>query len=126
LSKESKGAMGNLGKITSLEDLPEDKIIKKWILEAIDLNERGIKLPKNVSPKHERKEYSMPEDFQKLLKKNKQAKETFEKFSPSHQREYLEWICEAKTEPTKIKRMDIAIEWLSEGKSKNWKYERKK
>ncbi|HCN38118.1 MAG TPA: hypothetical protein DIS94_10460 [Bacteroidetes bacterium] len=126
LSKESKGSMGNLGKITSLKDLPSDKTLKKWIKEAIELNEKNIKLPKSVSPKHEKIEYEMPDEFRKLLNRNKTAKETFEKFSPSHKREYLEWICEAKTEETKIKRMDKSIEWLTEGKSRNWKYQRKK
>lgn len=67
----------------------------------------------------------MPAEFQKELNKNKKAKSVFEGFAPSHKREYLEWICEAKTDVTRDRRIKTAIEWLSEGKSRNWKYQKK-
>ncbi len=124
--KEAKGSMGNLGKIESIEQLPKDTILVKWIKEAMKLNDDGVKFVRAEKPKHERKEYTMPVSFKKVLDKNKKAKDTFNNFSPSHQREYLEWICEAKTEETRNKRMDTAVEWLTEGKSRNWKYQKKK
>ncbi len=124
LNNETRAAMGNLGRITSIKDLPKDKILTGWIKEAMKLNDEGIKVPKTKT-KHEKKEYKMPDYFQKVLNKNKKAKDTFENFSPSHKREYLEWIIEAKTEETRNKRMATAIEWLTEGRHRNWKYERK-
>ena len=68
---------------------------------------------------------TMPADFAQALKKNKAAQRTFEAFSPSHKREYLEWVTEAKTDATRQKRMSTAIEWLANGKTRNWKYEPK-
>lgn len=125
LGRQSKEAMGNLGRITSIKDLPGDKLITGWIKEAMKLNNAGVKLSKTVKPKHERKEYQMPDYFAKALSKNKKAKVTFENFSPSHKRDYLEWIVEAKTEETRNKRMATALEWLLEGKIRNWKYMKK-
>lgn len=124
--KDSKRAMGNLGRITSIEDLPHDSVLVRWIKEAMKLNDEGVKFVRSDKPKHERKEYTMPVEFQKELNRNKKAKTVFEGFSPSHKREYLEWIGEAKTEATRDKRIATAIEWLQEGKSKNWKYQKKK
>lgn len=63
-----------------------------------------------------------PEYLQKALKKNKKANEIFEGFSYSHRKEYIEWMDEAKTEATRTKRIAQAIEWISEGKSRNWKH----
>jgi uncharacterized protein YdeI (YjbR/CyaY-like superfamily) len=121
---ESESAMGHYGKITSLKDLPSDKKILLHIKGAMMLNEKGIKLPQK-KPSKEKKEVVVPDYFLKQLKKNEKAFTTFEDFSPSHKREYVEWITEAKTEETKIRRMQTAIEWLSQGKPRNWKYMKK-
>jgi len=91
----------------------------------LNVNDAGIKLGRSEKPKHERKEYKIPAYFQKELSKNKKAKAVFDAFTPSHKREYLEWIIDAKTEETRNKRMETAIEWMSEGKSRNWKYQKK-
>jgi uncharacterized protein YdeI (YjbR/CyaY-like superfamily) len=121
---ESESAMGHYGKITSLKDLPSDKKIYAHIKEAMMLNEKGIKLPaKKV--KSEKQEVVVPDYFIRQLKKNKKALTTFDAFSPSHKREYVEWITEAKTEETRNKRIETAIEWLAEGKQRNWKYMKK-
>lgn len=119
-AKEEK-AMGHLGRITSLKDLPSDKKIIAWIKEAMKLNDEGMKVPKKIIPKAEIK---APDYFIAALKKNKKAQQAYEAFSASCKREYLEWITEAKTEATKEKRMTQAIEWISEGKKRNWKYEK--
>ncbi len=126
MGKKSMAAMGNLGCIKSLKDLPKDTVLIKWLKEAMKLNEDGVKLKRSVKPKHERKEYTLPAEFKKALAASSKAKSVFEGFSPSHKREYLEWICEAKTEETREKRIDTAIEWLREGKSRHWKYQGKK
>lgn len=121
---ESESAMGHYGKITSLKDLPSDKKIISHIKEAMMLNEKGIKLPaKKITAA--KKEVVVPDYFLKQLQKHKKAFTTFNNFSPSHKREYVEWITEAKTDETKNRRMETAIEWMSVGKSRNWKYIKK-
>ncbi len=120
----SEKAMGHLGKLTSLKELPSDKKIISWIKEAMQLNEKGIKLPaKSITVKTT--VLHLPDFFISALNKNKKAKQVFEKFPPSHKKEYLEWIIEAKTEATREKRLKTAIEWMAEGKNKNWKYQKK-
>lgn len=119
----SESAMGHLGRITSLKDLPPDKKLAAYIKEAMQLNDNGIKLPSK--PAAEKKEIEVPEYFTKALKKNKKAWQVFSDFSYSHKKEYVQWITEAKTEVTRDKRMASAIEMLAEGKSRNWKYARK-
>lgn len=122
---ESESAMGHFGKITSLKDLPSDKKIINYIKEAIKLNDEGIKLPIKEKSVDKNKKVKVPEYFLNQLKKNKKAFTIFENFSPSHKLEYIEWIIEAKSDETKNRRMEKAIEWMSVGKSRNWKYMRK-
>lgn len=121
---KSEVSMGHFGKLTTLKDLPSDKKIMAWIKEAMKLNDDGIKLiPKPRSA--EKSPLVIPDHFFKALAKNKKAKVIFDAFSPSHKREYSEWITEAKTEATRDKRMASAIEMIQEGKSRHWKYQRK-
>lgn len=119
---KNKTAMGSFGRITSLKDLPSDKVMIGLIHQAMELNEKGVKVPKK--PATAKKELIVPDDLKKALSKNKAAKIQFEKFSYSHKKEYVEWITEAKTDPTRLKRLGTTIEWLSEGKGRNWKYEK--
>jgi uncharacterized protein YdeI (YjbR/CyaY-like superfamily) len=117
---ESEVAMGHFGKIKSLQDLPSDEKMIEYLQEAMDLNERGIKLEKsNSKPK---KEYNMPALWEEKLNENPLAKDNFNSFSPSKQNEYKEWICEAKTEATLIKRITQALILIEEGKARHWKY----
>jgi len=120
---KSEVAMGHLGRITSLKELPADKKIIAWIKEAMELNDKGIKLPSKPKAT-DKKEITVPEYFEKVLVKNKKASATFNAFSYSHKKEYIEWVTEAKTEETRNKRMVQAIEMMAEGKSRNWKYAR--
>ncbi len=123
LHEQGNSGMGSLGKITSLKDLPSDNILINYIKEAVDLNEKGVKLPPRK--KTEQKDLLVPLSLAAALRKNKKAQTVFEAFSPSHKKEYIEWITEAKTETTRDKRIESAIEMLTEGKSRNWKYVRK-
>jgi uncharacterized protein YdeI (YjbR/CyaY-like superfamily) len=117
-----RNSMGHLDKLVSLKDLPSDRIIIAYLKEAALLNKNGVKLDRPKSaPK---KELPMPKPLAAALKKNKKASAVFEAFSPSNKREYLEWIIEAKTEETLNKRLATTIEWLEEGKSRNWKYKK--
>lgn len=118
---KNRTAMGSFGRITSLKDLPSDKVMIGLIHQAMELNEKGIKVPKK--PAAPKKDLVVPDVLKKALSKNKAAKTTFEKFPYSCKKEYIEWITEAKTEPTRDKRLASTIEWLAEGKRRNWKYE---
>jgi hypothetical protein len=116
-------AMGHFGRITSLADLPGDKVLLGYIGKAVELNETGIKKP---APTRSRvkKELVVPDYFTAALKKNRKAHAAFENFSYSHRKEYVQWITEAKREETRAKRIATALEWMATGKSRNWKYER--
>lgn len=120
LQIKDRGAMGHFDRITSIKDLPSDKIMMAYIKEAVALNEAGIKLPSK--PKADPKTLDIPAYITTALKKNKKAKSVFEAFPYSHKKEYVEWITEAKTEPTRAKRIASMLEWLEEGKDRNWKY----
>jgi len=121
---KSEIAMGHLRKITSLKDLPADKILISYLKEAAKLNVDGIKIPKKKIS-IEKKVLIVPSYFTKELKKNKKALETFNNFGHSQKKEYVEWITEAKTDETRNKRITTTLEWLAEGKSRNWKYIKK-
>lgn len=118
-----KTAMGSLGKIRTIQDLPSKKILTKYIQEAIDLNEKGVSLPKKKN-NAESRELTIPEDLAEALGKNKKAKLVFDQLAPSHKKEYVMWINEAKRESTRIKRIETTVEWVAEGKGRNWKYEK--
>lgn len=121
LDVNRENAMGHFGKIVSVKNLPSEKIFIQYIKEAAKLNDNDVKLPQKHKTK-EKKVLIVPDYFKKELKKNKTAHKTFEEFSYSNQKEYVEWITEAKTEETRKKRITSALEWLSDGKVRNWKY----
>lgn len=121
---KAKDAMGQFGRIASLDDLPSSKGLVALVRKAAALNEQGVKVVRRKStPKATP---VPPAEFRTILRANKKALATFTALSPSHQREYLEWFSEAKTADTRQRRMTTALEWLSEGKARNWKYERKR
>ena len=117
-----KTAMGSFGRIESKKDLPADKVIIGLIHQAMELNEKGIKVEKK--PAAAKKELVIPDILVTALKKNKTARETFDNFPYSCKKEYVEWITEAKTDATRDKRLATTVEWLAEGKRRNWKYEK--
>lgn len=119
---KEKEAMGSWGRITSLKGIPPDKDIIKFVQVAAKLNEEGIKSPKRT-PKPV--VVNMSDDFMKRIRANEKAYKTYENFSPSNKKEYVEWIQDAKTEDTRTRRMKTAIEWMSEGKPRMWKYIKK-
>ena len=118
---DEEAAAGSFGRIVTLADLPSDKALMDFVRQMIAINESGIKEPKK--PSAPKAELPMPADFDKLLRENLAAMDNFEKFSPSKKREYLEWFAEAKSDATREKRMQQALEWITEGKSRNWKYQ---
>jgi uncharacterized protein YdeI (YjbR/CyaY-like superfamily) len=122
-SRKDLGAMGSFGKMSSMKDVPPDATVKKLIKQAMKLNEDGVKVEK---PKRsaEKKELVVPDILLEELAKNDKAAETFNNFSYSKKKDYVQWITEAKTDATRDKRLATTIEWLAEGKSRMWKYER--
>jgi uncharacterized protein YdeI (YjbR/CyaY-like superfamily) len=120
---KSDEAMGQFGRIVSIDDLPGSKQLVALVRRAAALNDQGVKLPRRqkVAPKPP---LTTPADFMKALRANKKALAVFTAFSPSHKREYIEWISEAKTVETRQRRMATALEWLTEGKARNWKYQK--
>jgi uncharacterized protein YdeI (YjbR/CyaY-like superfamily) len=122
---ENSDSPMNMSKLTDVSQLPSDQVLLGYIREAVTLNEQGAKLP--ARPKKPRQEeLKMPDYFMAELKKNKKALAVFEKFSPSNKREYVEWLTEAKQDATREKRLATAIEWIAQGKPRNWKYMKKK
>jgi uncharacterized protein YdeI (YjbR/CyaY-like superfamily) len=119
----SDDGMGKLGKITSLKDLPSDKAMLGYIKQAVAFVEDGGKTMQR-KPKEAKPEAEVPAELTAALKKNKGASATFTAFSPSCRREYVEWIAEAKRPETRDKRVVQAVEWMAEGKARNWKYEK--
>jgi uncharacterized protein YdeI (YjbR/CyaY-like superfamily) len=114
-----EGAMGQFGCIASVKDLPKDKILVGYVREAARLNETGHK----VGPIRKAKTpLAVPKDLLSALRKKPGATAKFRAFSPSQQRDYSEWLIEAKTDATRTKRLRTAVEWISEGKPRMWKY----
>jgi uncharacterized protein YdeI (YjbR/CyaY-like superfamily) len=107
-------------KVADVKELPPKKTVLAFVRKAMALNEEGTPLPKRpVKPKTE---LVMPDEFMSAIRKNRKALAAFERFSPSHRREYIEWIADAKREETRDKRIAQAVEWMAEGKPRNWKY----
>ena len=114
-----ESAMGQFGSLKSVKDLPSTKVLTGYIKKAMRLNEAGIAVPRTRVP---RAAPRTPPDLDAALKKNKKAQATFAAFSPSAKREYVDWVSEAKREETRAKRVATAVEWMAEGKQRNWKY----
>lgn len=114
-------AMGQFGKLTAVSDLPPDEELDALILQAAELT-RSVPAPRK--PKHAPKPApALHPEFAAALAAAPKAKEVLDGFPPSAQRDYLEWILEAKQDATRRRRIATAIKWLSEGKRRMWKYE---
>lgn len=119
---KGKNTMFALGKITKIEDLPSKNQLKACIKEAMELTDMGVTIKRAAPGTNEPK---VPDYLAEAFKSNIKAKEIFDKASPSFRKEYINWLVDAKTEATRNKRLDQALEWISEGKGRNWKYEKK-
>jgi uncharacterized protein YdeI (YjbR/CyaY-like superfamily) len=118
---EPRDGMGSYGKLTSLKELPPKKTLIAHIRKAMQLNlEKTPPARKKAAPKPPP---DVPADLAAALKKNAKARKGYEAFPPGAQREYVEWITEAKREETRASRLAQAVEWMAEGKRRNWKYE---
>jgi uncharacterized protein YdeI (YjbR/CyaY-like superfamily) len=120
--KRDVDGMGQFGKLQRVSDLPPKKVLVGYIKKAMQLNDEGIKPAR--AARVPKPELPVPGYLSTALGRNRKAKATFDGFSPSHRREYIEWITEAKSEATREKRLETALEWMAEGKPRNWKYQR--
>lgn len=120
----SPGRASGMGaRIESLKDLPPKSILVALVKEARRLNEEGIKESKPAKPSRSVR-VIVPAALKSALARHPQARAAFAALAPSHRREYAEWIAEAKRPETRTRRIATALEWLAEGKRRNWKYER--
>lgn len=119
-----RDGMGSFGRMTRVADVPARKVLVPLIKQAMRLNEES------ATPARPRRVVALkpaiepPADLLAALRKNRKAQTTFDAFSPSHRREYVEWVLEAKREDTRGRRIAQALEWMAEGKPRNWKYMR--
>lgn len=121
--RKSREAMGQLGRITSLKDLPGRRALQAYVKKAATLIDEGV--GRTPTPKPQKPPVRLPSDLKEALALDSRAKATFDALSPSHRREYVEWIAEAKTAPTRERRLATTLEWLGDGKPRNWKYGRR-
>jgi hypothetical protein len=119
----SDDAMGQFGRISAVSDLPPRATLAKVLKAAVARNQAKVKAPR-AARKAPKPEAKVPPDLAAALKRNAGAGATFQGFSPSRRREYVEWITQAKSEETRVRRLAQAIAWMAEGKSRNWKYEK--
>jgi len=117
--------LASFGRIATLADLPPDEQMLSWMRQAAAFIDSGqYTSPMAARPKKAREELAeLPPSFAAALQKNKKASKVFEAFSPSCKREYIEWVTEAKRPETRDKRIATAVEWIAEGKQRNWKYQ---
>lgn len=113
-------AMGQFGRLTSIADLPDDATLAALVRKAMSLTDEGVKTSRT---KHAKPPVEAPDDLLAALRGNAAAKAVFDAFPESAKRDYVEWITEAKREETRAKRLAQTVEWLAEGKRRNWKYE---
>ncbi|HWT13630.1 MAG TPA: YdeI/OmpD-associated family protein [Allosphingosinicella sp.] len=119
-SNEQVSGMGQFGRLASIEDLPPRAELEALVRKAMKLTDEGVKPPRD---KHKKAPFSVPQDLRSALDANAAAAATFEGFPPSCQRDYVDWITGAKRDETRTRRLNQAVEWLAEGKKRNWKYE---
>lgn len=112
--------MGQFGKLRTLADIPDRRLVVDYLIEAQRLIDEGKVI--RYAVKKPAKVLEIPFILSEALDKNPFEKSIFEGFSQSHRNEYIEWICEAKTSATQQRRLVQMLEWLKEGKSRNWKY----
>jgi len=114
-------AMGQLGRLTKRGDLPDDEALRYYILESARLILDG---QRRKRVRIRRTEADVPPDLEAALRRNADARHTFDAFTPSQRREYVNWILDARRDDTRERRLIQAIEWMAEGKPRDWKYQR--
>ena len=120
-TSEQKSAMGQFGRLTSVDDLPPRDVLGQLIGKAMALSDAGVKVSRPV--KHPKPDVETPPDLGEALAGNAAARATYDGFPTSAKRDYVDWLIEAKRPETRARRLAQAVEWMAEGKRRNWKYE---
>ena len=120
LPKVDDKAMGQFGRLTAVADLPATASLTRIVKTAAKLNDAGVKIER--APRTAKPAPKAPADLLAALKKNAKALKTYEGFAPGQKREYVTWIIDAKQDATRASRIEQAVEWMAEGKQRNWKY----
>ncbi|MEP6766075.1 MAG: YdeI/OmpD-associated family protein [Gemmatimonadaceae bacterium] len=125
-TEKSADAHGQFGRLTTVKDLPSKKVLTGYIKQAMMLNEAGVKVVKPVktAAKKSTTAPKLPPAFAVALNANRKALDSFDAFSPSQRTEYSSWIADAKSDATRDRRLEQALEWIAEGKSRHWKYQK--
>lgn len=118
--EKNRSAMGQFGRLTSLDDLPPKATLVELTRRSMKLIEDGVKPPRD---KHRKPPFEVPADLRAAIDRSAAAAATFDGFPPSCRRDYVEWVTGAKREATRVQRIAQTVEWLAEGKKRNWKYE---
>jgi len=117
-----KDRIGRYGRLASIDAMPGEKALIAMVKEAAALNEAGVTLKR--APKLPKPAPKTPSYMLAAIRKNRKALAAYQAFSPSHKREYVEWIMDAKTDETRARRLQTAVQWMADGRSRNWKYQR--
>lgn len=119
---DKPGGMGHFGRIASISETRTARALVRMVKEAVALNDAAVKVPRAMKPR--KASARTPADLTAALGRSRKAAERFNALGPSHKREYIEWITDAKTDETRRRRLETALAWIAEGKNRNWKYER--
>lgn len=122
--KKVKPGQRFMSRITSMSELPSDEELACFIKEAMDLNDRGVKLDKTAKAAPNSEPTDAPEYLLSAFSTNSVAQEVFGNQSASFRKNYIVWLESAKTETTRQRRLDEALGWIAEGKGRFWKYEK--
>src|SRR5262249_32737371 len=125
LSAADAKAVESLGRLTSVDELPSDKALIRILRVAAKMNADGVKVARTKPRPQSERVVTVPAHLKAALEKSAKARAAFDAFSFSHKKEYVDWLNEAKTDATRERRLETAIEWMSEGKPRNWKYMRR-
>jgi hypothetical protein len=122
--RTTKDGMGTYGCLKSIADLPPATHLERLVAEAAKINDAGIKANEGRQ-RTPRPPLPVPKEFMAAIRKDSKALAAFEAFPPSHRREYVEWVSEAKRAETRAQRIATSVAWMAEGKPRMWKYQRK-
>ena len=113
------------GRTASVDELPSRRAFAKAVQQAVVLRAATASAPKQkATAKPKPAKVAMHPEFERALAASKRATTAFAAFPPGAQREYLEWIAEAKQDTTRARRIDQAVEWIADGKRRHWKHEK--
>lgn len=99
-------------RFTNVEEIvKKEKILKAYIYQAIDIEKAGLKV--NLK---ETSDFEVPEEFQKVLNKNRALRKAFNELTPGRQRAYLFYFSSAKQSKTRETRIEKYLQKILDGR----------